>query len=48
MRKIVKDKKRLSAIISEMIGDGNNFALFYYLKMGVVANSHKNFNTLII
>ena len=43
MRKIVKDKKRLSAIISEMIGDGNNFASFYYLKMGVGTNSHKIF-----
>lgn len=34
MRKIVKDKKRLSAIISEMIGDGNNFASFLLSKNG--------------
>jgi len=40
MRNIIQDKKRLSAIISEMIGDGNNFPFFVYLKMGVGTNSH--------
>jgi hypothetical protein len=34
MRNIVKDYKRLSAIISEMMGDENNFTFLYYLKMG--------------
>ena len=46
MRNIVKDKKRLLAIISEMIGDGNNFIYICYQKMVLGTNSHKKFNTL--
>lgn len=47
MRNIFKDYKRLSTIISEMIGDGNNLSIIVLPKYGLGTNSHKNIYTLI-